>query len=420
MINAVKGTRDLLPPDTRVWNRVEETAREVFRLYGFEEIRTPILEPLELFVRSVGEASDIVHKEMYAFTDRGDREVCLRPENTAGVARAYIEHGLARAGGVKKLYYIGPQFRYERPQKGRYREFRQIGAEVLGAADPASDAEVLVMLFDFLRRLGFTGLTVSLNSVGTEECRPRYVEALRDYLAPHISVLGPDDQRRLEQNPLRVLDSKDPAVKSLVSSAPQMLEFLDPPSAAHHAEMLSLLDAAGIPYKIEPRLVRGLDYYTRTVFEVTAAGLGAQDALLGGGRYDRLISDLGGPKTAGIGFAIGEDRLVDVVSDSFRAAALEGVPVAVIPLSPDDRGYAFALASGLRERGISCDVQTAAKGPGAGLKAAEKRGSRLAVLAGEEERTGRSAVVKDLIKRTQEKVSAESLASYIREREKSQ
>jgi histidyl-tRNA synthetase len=400
-----------------VWNRVEETARQVFGLYGYDEIRTPVLEPLELFVRSVGEASDIVHKEMYSFTDRGGREVCLRPENTAGVARAYIEQGLAHAGGVRKLYYIGPQFRYERPQKGRYREFRQIGAEVLGAADPACDAEVLVMLFDFLTRLGFFGLTVSLNSVGTEESRPQYIEALRNYLAPHIGVLGPDDQRRLEQNPLRVLDSKDPAVKELVTNAPQMLDFLDPASASHHAEMLRLLDQARIPYRIEPRLVRGLDYYTRTVFEVTASGLGAQDALLGGGRYDRLVSDLGGPKTPGIGFAIGEDRLVEVVSEDFRRRALLGNAIAVIPLGPEDRPYALSLATSLRAAGVACDLQTAAKGPGAGLKWAEKRGGRMAVIAGESERAAGTAVVKDLTRRTQETVTAENLASYIRERE---
>ena len=207
MITSVKGMRDLLPPETRVWNRLEETTRAVFSLYGYDEIRTPVLEPTELFVRSVGEASDIVHKEMYSFTDRGGREVSLRPENTASVARAYVEHGMPQAGGVKKLYYVGPQYRYERPQKGRYREFRQIGAEVLGAADPATDAELLVMLFDLLDRLGFTGLSVSLNSVGSEESRPAYVEALRAYLLDHEEKMGEDDRRRLRENPLRVLDT---------------------------------------------------------------------------------------------------------------------------------------------------------------------------------------------------------------------
>ncbi|MEO6323325.1 MAG: histidine--tRNA ligase, partial [Thermoanaerobaculia bacterium] len=338
MITSVKGTRDLLPPDTRVWNRVEETARGVFALYGFDEIRTPVLESTELFVRSVGESSDIVHKEMYTFTDRGDRSVTLRPENTAGVVRAYVEHGMAQGGFTRKLYYIGPQFRYERPQKGRYREFRQIGAEVIGAADPATDAELLTMLYRFLSALGFTGLSVSLNSVGSEECRPAYIDALRGYLQPHEVSMGEDDRRRLVQNPLRVLDSKDPVVRELVLAAPRMIDHLDPESAAHHTELARLLTSAGIPFRIEPRLVRGLDYYTRTVFEVTAAGLGAQDALLGGGRYDRLVSDLGGPKTPGIGFAIGEDRLVELLAEAFRKAALTPrAAVAVIALEAADR-----------------------------------------------------------------------------------
>jgi histidyl-tRNA synthetase len=416
MIASVKGMRDLLPPETRVWNRVEAVAREVFALHAFDEIRTPVLESTDLFVRTVGESTDIVHKEMYTFTDRGGRSVTLRPENTAGVARAFVEHGLALGGGVRKLYYIGPQFRYERPQKGRYREFRQIGAEVLGAADPATDAEVLSMLFDFLGRLGFTGLAVALNSVGTDACRGAYVDALRAYFAHHTGRMGEDDRRRLEQNPLRVLDTKDAAVKVLVDDAPRMLDFLDAESATHHEELLALLDAEGIPYRIEPRLVRGLDYYTRTVFEVTAGGLGAQDALLGGGRYDRLVSDLGGPKTAGIGFAIGEDRLVDVLPPAFREEAMRAFSaVALIPLDRGDRAAALELARKLRAAGIALDLDPAGKGPGAGLKGAERRGLTVAVLLGEREREAGTVVVKDLASRTQESVPVDRLAEYLKE-----
>jgi histidyl-tRNA synthetase len=415
MITSVKGTRDLLPPETRVWNLVEAIAREVFALHGFDEIRTPVLEPTDLFVRTVGEATDIVHKEMYTFTDRGGRSVTLRPENTAGVARAFVEHGLAQGGGARKLYYMGPQFRYERPQKGRYREFRQIGAEVLGAADPATDAELLSLLFDFLGRLGFKGLAVSLNSVGTDACRGAYVDALRDYFAAHADRMGDDDRRRLEQNPLRVLDTKDPAVKELVAGAPRMLDFLDAESAVHHEELLALLDAEGIPYRIEPRLVRGLDYYTRTVFEVTSSGLGAQDALLGGGRYDRLVSDLGGPKTAGIGFAIGEDRLVDVLPAAFREeASRASAAVALVPLDRSDRGAALGLARSLRAAGVAVDLDPAGKGPGPGLKAAEKRGLSVAVLVGEREREAGVVVVKDLASRTQETVPVGRLAEYLK------
>lgn len=415
MIAGVKGTRDLLPPDTRVWNRVEEVARQVFGLYGYEEIRTPVLESTELFVRSVGESSDIVHKEMYTFEDRGGRSVTLRPENTAGVARAYVEHGMAQAGAPRKLYYLGPQFRYERPQKGRFREFRQIGAEVLGPADPATDAEVIAMLFDFFRRLGFTGLSVSLNSVGTEACRPAYLAALRAYMAPHEAEMGDDDRRRLEQNPLRVLDTKDPAVKQLLESAPRMIDLLDEESRRHHDELVCLLESAGIPYRVEPRLVRGLDYYTRTVFEVTAAGLGAQDALLGGGRYDKLVSDLGGPKTPGIGFAIGEDRLVDVLPEGFRREALEGVkPVALIAIEPADREEALRVASELRGAGIAVDFDPAGKGPGPALKTAARKGLRLAILLGQREREGGTVLVKNLDTRSQESLSREHLISALR------
>ncbi|HEX2758773.1 MAG TPA: histidine--tRNA ligase [Thermoanaerobaculia bacterium] len=419
MIASVKGTRDLLPPETRVWNRVEAAAREVFALYGFDEIRTPVLESTELFVRSVGESTDIVHKEMYTFTDRGGRSVTLRPENTAGVARAYVEHALAQAGRPWKLYYIGQQFRYERPQKGRYREFRQIGAEVLGDPEPLIDAEVIVMLFDFLGRLGFTGLSVSLNSVGTEATRPAFVEAIRSFFSSNEKTLGDDDRRRLAENPLRVLDSKDPAVQEqlLRDSFPKILDFLDNDSRAHHEQLLRFLDAAGIPHRLEPRLVRGLDYYTRTVFEVTAGGLGAQDALLGGGRYDKLIADLGGPRTPGIGFAIGEDRLVDILPEEFRKEAIDGARrVVVIPLERADVGESMTLAESLRKDGIPVDLVTAAKGPGHGLKVAEKTGAALAILLGQKEREEGIVNVKDLARRTQESLPRLGLAAALRAR----
>ena len=419
MIASVKGTRDLLPPETRVWNRVEAAAREVFALHGFDEIRTPLLESTELFVRSVGESTDIVHKEMYTFTDRGGRSVTLRPENTAGVARAYVEHALAQAGRPWKLYYIGQQFRYERPQKGRYREFRQIGAEVLGPADAATDAEVLIMLFDFLGRLGFTGLSVSLNSVGTEATRPAFVDAIRSFFSSNEKTLGDDDRRRLAENPLRVLDSKDPAVQEqlLRGSFPKIFDFLDNDSRAHHEQLLRFLDAAGIPHRLEPRLVRGLDYYTRTVFEVTAGGLGAQDALLGGGRYDKLIADLGGPRTPGIGFAIGEDRLVDILPEEFRKEAIDGARrVVVIPLERADVGESMTLAESLRKDGIPVDLVTAAKGPGHGLKVAEKTGAALAILLGQKEREEGIVNVKDLARRTQESLPRLGLAAALRAR----
>jgi histidyl-tRNA synthetase len=422
VIASQKGTRDLLPPETRVWNGVERTAREVFALYGYDEIRTPTFEATELFVRSVGETTDIVHKEMYTFTDRGGRSVTLRPENTAGVTRAYVEHNLAQAGRPWKLYYMGPQFRYERPQKGRFREFRQIGAEVLGDPTALIDAEVIVMLFDFLGRLGFTGLSVSLNSVGTEATRPAYVEAVRAFFSSNEGNLGEDDRRRLAENPLRVLDSKDPAVKGLVASPsfPRLVDLLptlDPASDAHHRELKALLAGRQVPFKEDPLLVRGLDYYTRTVFEVTAEGLGAQNALLGGGRYDKLVSDLGGPKTPGIGFAIGEDRLVDVLPEAFRKAALEGTrPVAVVPVGSPDLPEAFAVASELRRGGVAVDLFSGHRGLGSALKAVEKTGLSFAVLVGQNESARGAVVVKNLATRSQEELPREGLAAALRAR----
>ncbi len=422
MIAGVKGTRDLLPPDTRVWNRVESVVREVFALYGFDEIRTPVLESTELFVRSVGESSDIVHKEMYTFTDRGDRSVTLRPENTAGVARAYVEHALAQAGRPFKLYYIGPQFRYERPQKGRYREFRQIGAEVLGDPEPLMDAELISMLFDFLRRLGFDGLSVSLNTVGTDATRPAYVDAVRTFFSSNEGTLGEDDRRRLAENPLRVLDSKDPAVKLLIASDsfPKMVDLLpalDPASDRHHRELKLLLRKSNVPFKEDPLLVRGLDYYTRTVFEVTAEGLGAQNALLGGGRYDKLVSDLGGPKTPGIGFAIGEDRLVEVLPEEFRKAALEsGRSVAVVPVGSPDMHDAFDVAAELRRAGIAANLFSGHRGLGNALKAAEKTGLTLVLLVGQNETARGTIVLKDLAARSQEELPRSSIVETLRAR----
>ncbi len=422
MITSQKGTRDLLPPETRIWNGVERTAREVLGLYGYDEIRTPTFEATELFVRSVGESTDIVHKEMYTFTDRGGRSVTLRPENTAGVARAFVEHRLAQAGGVHRLYYIGPQFRYERPQKGRYREFRQIGAEVLGDPTPLIDAEVIVMLFEFLGRLGFAGLSVSLNSVGTEATRPAYVEAVKAFFSSNEGNLGEDDRRRLAENPMRVLDSKDPAVKQLVASPdfPRMVDLLstlDPASDAHHRELKALLVHSKVPFTEDPLLVRGLDYYTRTVFEVTAAGLGAQDALVGGGRYDRLVSDLGGPKTPGIGFAIGEDRLIEVLPEPFRKRALEDAcAVAVMPVGSPDVPDAWEVAKTLRAGGIAVDLHSGHKGLGPALKSAEKSGTKWAILVGQEEKLRGTVVVKNMASRTQEEVPRESLADVLRQR----
>ena len=349
---AVKGTRDLLPPESERFAGAEAIARRVFGSHGYGEVRTPCLEATELFARSVGETTDIVHKEMYTFLDRKGRSLTLRPENTAGVVRAVIENGLAAGPMPLRLWYAGPQFRYERPQAGRYREFRQIGAELFGVPGPAAEVEILTMLCAFLEALGFRSLSVRLNSVGTAGSREEFGKALRAYLEPRSSGFGEDDRRKLADNPLRLFDSRDAAVRAALEGSPRTLDFLDGDSRRHHDEVRRLLTGAPVPFQDEPSLVRGLDYYTRTVFEVVSADLGAQDAILGGGRYDNLVQTLGGPDLPAIGFAIGEDRLVQAAP---LAPATRGL-LLLLPGGPDDLHDALDLATQLRA-GVSGAVE---------------------------------------------------------------
>src|ERR1700677_4098495 len=365
-IKAVRGTRDLLPPKTALWNRSEATARSVFARYNFGEIRTPIFEDTALFARSVGEETDIVSKEMYTWEDRAraqsekTQSLTLRPENTAGVVRAYIQHQLGESGQLQKLYYIGPQFRRERPQKGRYRQFSQIGAEVIGppsagSESPLRDAEVLEMLATLLDELGISGWTLHLNSVGSQADRARYNEVLRAALVPVVGQMCEDCQRRAVTNPLRVLDCKVPADQPIIDTLPVIADSLDEASRAHFAQVLAALDAAGVPYTRNHRLVRGLDYYTRTTFEFTHGGLGAQNALLGGGRYDGLSETIGGPKAPGIGFAMGEDRLIlTLQAQQEQASTLADYYIA--PLSPEQNPAALELARELRRKGLRVEL----------------------------------------------------------------
>ena len=385
-LKAVRGTRDFLPPETALWNRVEATAREVFARYGFGEIRTPIFEDTQLFARGVGEETDIVSKEMYTWEDRARAQsekaqsLTLRPENTAGVVRAYIEHKLGERGDLQKLYYIGPQFRRERPQRGRYRQFWQIGVEVLGpvssgAESPVRDAEVLEMLATLLDELGIRGWQLQLNSVGSAEDRKRYNAALREALEPVKARMCEDNQRRAETNPLRVLDSKEPADQEIIDALPKIADFLDADSAAHFAAVRAALDACGVAYTVNPRLVRGLDYYTRTTFEFTVpdgSGLGTQNALLGGGRYDGLSEMLGGPKAPGIGFAIGEDRLILVLQEQDGRESVDAphpewmfakkLDAYIAPMGVERNAAALALARELRRAGFRSRSATGRSG----------------------------------------------------------
>ena len=442
-LKAVRGTRDLLPPETALWARVEATAREVFARYGFGEIRTPIFEATELFARGVGEETDIVSKEMYTWEDRARAQsekaqsLTLRPENTAGVVRAYIEHKLGERGDLQKLFYIGPQFRRERPQRGRYRQFWQIGVEVLGppssgSESPVRDAEVLEMLATLLDELGVRGWQLQLNSVGSAEDRKRYNAALREALAPIKHQMCEDNQRRAETNPLRVLDSKEPADQALINTLPKIADYLDEASREHFSAVLSALAACGVPYTVNPRLVRGLDYYTRTTFEFTVpdgSGLGTQNALLGGGRYDGLSEMLGGPKAPGIGFAIGEDRLILTLQardgqDSIDAPHPEwtfakALDAYIAPMGAERNAAALALARELRRAGLSVEVGDGTFRLKKSFEAADKVARHIVILGEEEVRDG-MATVKTFATGEQVKVERSKLGKLLRPAEQSE
>jgi histidyl-tRNA synthetase len=423
-LKAVRGTRDLLPPETELWSHIETTARNIFARYHFGEIRTPVFEDTQLFARGVGEETDIVSKEMYTWEDRARAQsekaqsLTLRPENTAGVVRAYIEHKLGDTGLLQKLFYIGPQFRRERPQKGRYRQFFQIGAEVIGqpssgSESPLRDAEVLEMLASLLDALGITGWKLLINSVGSKQDRPRYIETLSAALKPVVGQMCEDCQRRAVTNPLRVLDCKVPEDQPIIETLPKIWDSLDADSRAHFEQVCAALDACGVPYEHNHRLVRGLDYYTRTTFEFQHGGLGAQNALLGGGRYDGLSEAIGGPKAPGIGFAIGEDRLVLTLlaQQSEQAALLADAYIA--PLGEALNAQALALARELRREGLRVEL-----GDGSfKLKKSFETGNKLAhaiVLLGEDEAASGILTVKDFSTGEQQKVPRASLAEHLR------
>jgi histidyl-tRNA synthetase len=394
MIKSPRGTRDLLPPDTALWNFVEAAVRDVFRAYNFQEIRTPIFESTELFARGVGEETDIVAKEMYTWEDRGRAEsdkgqsLTLRPENTAGVVRAYIEHKLWERG-LNKLYYIGPQFRRERPQKGRYRQFYQIGAEVIGPAtagseSPARDAEILEMLATLLDRLGITSWTLELNSVGCANDRTAFNQALRTALEPVTSRMCADCQRRAVTNPLRVFDCKVPEDQPIIEKLPRISQFLDEPCRQHFEEVKQILNTVGVPFTQNDRLVRGLDYYSRTAFEFTHGALGAQNAILGGGRYDGLSEMLGGPPAPGIGFAIGEDRLVMSLAETAEGVSRKP-DVYIAPLGEGMNREAARLARELRRHDLVVELGDESFRLKKSFETADKLGAKYALIVGENE-----------------------------------
>ena len=413
---AIKGVRDLLPAETPLWHHVEETAHAVFGTFGFSEIRLPIFEPTELFARSIGLDTDVVSKEMYTFEDRDESMISLRPEATASVCRAYIEHNMQQLPQPVKLYYLGPMFRRERPQKGRYRQFYQIGAEVLGGNDsPGIDAEVIDMVMTFFDKLELQGLELDINSIGCRDCRAKYVKALRAELLKVKDKLGSDSQRRIETNPLRVLDSKLESEQELIATLPRMAAHLCADCAEHFAEVKRQLELRGVIYRENWRLVRGLDYYMRTTFEITAQGLGSQNAVSGGGRYDGLVELLGGPPTKGIGFAIGEDRLILSLQESGKAPVPKGPDIYIAWMGEKAFAAAVRAAKDLRASGYRVELPATEQKFGKALGQADKLGSRYALILGEDEVTSGEWTLKTLADGSQKKYTESELLEYLRE-----
>jgi histidyl-tRNA synthetase len=414
---AIRGTRDLLPPETALWNRVEEAARIVFSAFGFSEIRPPILEATELFARAVGGDTDIVSKEMYTFEDRDESSTSLRPEATASVCRAYIEHGMQQLPLPVKLYYIGPMFRRERPQKGRYRQFYQIGAEVMGGSDaPGIDAEVIEMVMAFFDRLRLPGVQLEINSIGhsADNCRRGYVAQLKSALEKVKDRLGADSQRRIETNPLRVLDSKLEHEQPIIENLPRIADHLCDDCKAHYAAVKHQLEMRGVLYRENWRLVRGLDYYMRTTFEITAAGLGSQNAVCGGGRYDGLVELLGGPPTKGIGFAIGEDRLILSLQEAGKVPAAAGRDVYIAWMGEHAHATAIRAAKSLRAAGVSVELPPVEQKFGKALERASKLNSRYALILGDNEVAEGSWTLKTLADGTQQKFTEPGLLDFLK------
>ena len=414
---APRGTFDILPEDWPYWNYVISKAREIAEIYGYREIETPIFESTSLFVRGVGEGTDIVDKEMYSFEDKGKTDLTLRPEFTAGVMRAYVEHGMHTKPQPVKLFSIGPLFRYERPQAGRFREFHQFNVEAIGSQDPALDFEIMSMAWQFLEELGFKGLSFQVNSTGCPKCRPGYVKALKEYYMQHYDEICDDDKRRLERNPLRVLDCKNPKCQPVIANAPKITDYLCDECREHFEALRRYLDAAGKRYTVNHRLVRGLDYYTKTVFEVWAEGIGAQNAVCGGGRYDGLVEEIGGPPTPGVGFAVGLERVVMMLkSQGVKVPDAPSPSVFVAYLGDKAKDEAVMLAQRLRANHIPTVLSFGKRGLKGQLRNANRWGVKYTLILGEEEIERGQVTVRDMSSGEQVQVGQEDLLSWLDKR----
>ncbi len=385
-IKSIRGFHDILPENIKRWHTIEDAARRIFELYGFTEIRIPVLEFTDLFARSLGTTTDIVEKEMYTFEDRDGSSITLRPEGTAGVVRAYIQDSMYAKSAISKLYYTGMMFRHERPQKGRFRGFYQIGAELIGPQEPNADAELITMIWRFFEEIELTQyLTLEISSLGDQNCRPAYKEKLVQHFTPHKDDLCEDCQRRLDVNPLRILDCKEKQCKEIAAEAPSLLDNLCPECESHLSTVKENLSATGVPFVINPKIVRGLDYYTRTVFEITTDKLGAQNAVAAGGRYDGLVAELGGPDTAAVGFAMGIERIVLLQEIALPEGFTKEVDVFIAYLGDEAKAASFPLANELRKNGISVETEYANKSLKSQMKRADKLGAHFTLILGEEE-----------------------------------
>jgi len=412
MIKLVRGFRDILPADTALWQNVETMLRELLEDFGFAELRIPILEQTELFARSIGANTDIVEKEMYTFADRKGDSLTLRPEATASVVRAYIQHKLYAKDPVWKLYTIGPMFRRERPQKGRYRQFYQINAEVFGLHDPRADAELILLLMTFMRRLELSGIMLHINSLGCPECRPRFKDALKSFLAGRSEQLCSDCLRRRDKNPLRIFDCKVPSCKESMQDAPSILDYLCHACQNHFFTVKEILDRFNIPYEINHRLVRGLDYYTRTTFEVLAGALGAQDAVAGGGRYDGLVKALGGPDQPGVGFAVGVDRLTELLAG--RVQGLEKRPdIFIAAIGERAQDIAFQWVQDFRLQGVRAEIDFENRSLKSQMRRADKFGASYALIVGDRELDSKAAVLRNMTTKEQKEIPLQDLIALV-------
>ena len=411
IIQSIKGTKDILPDQSHRWQALKDIIRSTMDHYGYDEIRTPVFERTELFARGVGEETDIVSKEMYSWTDQGGENLTLKPDLTAPVVRAFIQHNLREQSPINKLYYIDTLFRRERPQKGRYRQFHQFGIEAFGSENPEIDVEVIAVALAVLNNLGLEGLTLKLNSIGSPECRTVYRQAIRSYLKPYLNDLSEISQRRFEKNPLRILDTKIPHEIEILNDIPNVSDSWTPEDKVHFEELKSLLDAMDIQYSLDPQLVRGLDYYTRTTFEITSSALGAQDALCGGGRYDGLVKTLGGKATPGIGFAAGMERILLAMGDF--DSNVKNTQLYIVGLGDTVRPVVIKLAEDLRQNKIRTNFDPLRRSLKAQMRAANKAGASYAILIGDQELESGEAKLKDLNTGDQENIALDKLVNHI-------